>query len=64
MPEVKLAGADDYRACAKSTLSAAIRELLSAHTFATRAGMDDLIRIEIDHLLERARAMRSRMEQL
>jgi hypothetical protein len=48
MPNPKLAGPEDFRACARSAMSAAIRELVSAYTFATHGGMPDATCIHME----------------
>ena len=63
MPDPKLATPEDFRACARSAISAAIRELISAYTFATRGGMPNATCIHIDELMESARGIRAGMER-
>jgi hypothetical protein len=62
MPDTKLATPEDFHACARAAMSAAIRELVSAYTFATRCGIPDATCIHIDELIDSARGIRAGME--
>jgi len=62
MPDTKLATPEDFHACARAAMSAAIRELISAYTFATRGGMPNATCIHIDELMESACGIRAGME--
>ena len=62
MPLPELATTEDFAACARSAMSAAIRELVSAYVFATKGGIADATCITIDELIETARKVRAGME--
>lgn len=59
-----LATTEDYAATARRAMSSAIRELMSALTFAERANADEELLRELRSLLAFARKHRSEMEDL